>query len=76
MRIHRVPESIKNQDDGEEALMVVAKEVNVLLNKQVDIQKTHRLGKKKSTANTKSRPIIVRFTSHKKETRLYSTNPS
>ena len=72
---HGVPESTKSQDEGKEVLMAVAKKLNLSTDKQVDIQRAHRLRKK--TANPKPRPIIVRFASYKKkETRLCSTNPS
>ena len=38
LRMHSVSESKKSQEDGEEALFAVAQELNVSIDKQVDIQ--------------------------------------
>ena len=38
LRMHSVPESKKSQEDGEKALLAVAQELNVSIDKQVDIQ--------------------------------------
>ena len=65
LRIHGSPETKKKQDDGENIVFELAKELNIDL-KSCDIQRAHRLGKKKKTADAKSRQVIVRFLSYKK----------
>jgi len=57
VRIHGIPESTGSNDDGESAVMNIAKVLNVELN-ATDIQRAHRLGKKKTGPNAKARPII------------------
>jgi len=64
LRLHNIPESEGNRDDGETKLIEVANALNISLNAS-DIQRVHRLGKKRTNA-TKSRSIIVRFQSYKK----------
>ena len=54
------------QDDGEEVVTKVSKALNVELNPELDIQRVHRLGKKKKGPKAKPRPVIVRFASYKK----------
>ena len=44
----------------------MAKALNVELNPELDIQRVHRLGKKKKGPKAKPRPVIVRFASYKK----------
>ena len=44
----------------------VAEALNVKLNSELDIQRVHRLGKKKKGPKTKPRPVIVRFASYRK----------
>ena len=68
LRIYNIPESDSNRDDGESQMINVAKALNVRLD-QNDIQRAHRLGKKKRNAN-KPRPIIIRFQSHKKRNEI------
>ena len=59
------PESKEKQDDGENIVFELAKELNIDL-KSCHIQRAHRLGKKKKTADAKPRQVIVRFLSYKK----------
>ena len=47
LRIHGIPESKNNQDDGEEIVLKIAKSLNVDL-QPCEIQTAHRLGKKPS----------------------------
>ena len=56
------------KDDGETVILNVAKTVGVNL-RPADIQRVHRLGKKKNVE--KPRPIIVRFVSYKKRNELF-----
>ena len=65
LRIHGSPESKEKQDDGENIVFELAKELKIDL-KSSDIQRAHRLGKKKKTADAKPRQVIVRFLSYKK----------
>ena len=69
MRIHGIPESKNNQDDGEEIVLKIAKSLNVDL-QPCEIQRAHRLGKKTTNNISKPRPIIVRFISHKKRNKI------
>ena len=46
IRIHGVPESSENNDDGEDVVKTIAKLLKVDVN-DCDIQRAHRLGKKK-----------------------------
>ena len=46
LRIHGSPESKEKQDDGENIVFELAKELNIDL-KSCDIHRAHRLGKKK-----------------------------
>ena len=69
MRIHGIPESKNNQDDGEEIVLKIAKSLNVDL-QPCEIQRAHRLGKKTINNISKPRPIIVRFISHKKRNKI------
>ena len=71
LRIHGIPESKNNQDDGEEIVLKIAKSLNVDL-QSCEIQRAHRLGKKTTNNISKPRPIIVRFISH--EIRFYLQN--
>ena len=45
LKIHGIPESKNNQDDGEEFILKIAKSLNVDL-QPCEIQRAHRLGKK------------------------------
>ena len=45
----------------------VAEALNVELNPELDIQRVHRLGKKKKGPKAKPRPVIVRFASYRKK---------
>ena len=65
LRIYGSSESKEKQDDGENIVFELAKELNINL-KSCDIQRAHRLGKKKKTADAKPRQVIVRFLSYKK----------
>ena len=49
LRIHGSPESKEKQDDGENIVFELAKELNIDL-KSCDIQRAHRLGKKKENS--------------------------
>ena len=69
LRIHGIPESKNNQDDGEEIVLKIAKSLNVDL-QPCEIQRAHRLGKKTTNNISKPRPIIVRFISHKKRNKI------
>ena len=66
IRILGVAERTDERDDGEEVVAKVAKALNVELNPELDIQRVHRLGKKKKGPKAKSRPVIVRFASYEK----------
>ena len=69
LRIHGISESKNNQDDGEEIVLKIAKSLNVDL-QPCEIQRAHRLGKKTINNISKPRPIIVRFTFHKKRNKI------
>ena len=65
IRIYGIPESQFKADDYDKVIMKIAKELKIKLEDN-DIQRAHRLGKKKKFA-TKARPIIIaRFVSYKK----------
>ena len=66
IRILGVAERTDERDDGEEVVTNVAKALNVELNPELDIQRVHRLGKKKKGPKAKPRPVIVRFASYRK----------
>ena len=63
LRIHNIPEPLTNIEDGEEKVLKLAEALKINLS-SIEIQRAHRLGKKKT--NMKPRPIIVRFQSYKK----------
>ena len=63
-RIHGIQESPNNKDDGEDIVLNIAKILGIELNGN-DIQRAHRLGKKKKSPTAKPRPIIARFVSYK-----------
>ena len=65
IRILGVAERNDERDDGEEVVTNVAKALNVELNPELDIQRVHRLGKKKKGPKAKPWPVIVRFASYK-----------
>ena len=67
LRIHNVPENKETIDDREKILKV-AKCLNVNLQSS-DIQRAHRLGKKRLNSE-KPRFIIVRFVSYKKRNEI------
>ena len=54
-----------SRDDGEEQVMKLATELGINLQAR-DLQRPHRLGKKKVSGAAKPRPIIVHFMSYKK----------
>ena len=72
IRIHGVPESTGNRDDGEMVVLEIAKKLNVNL-ESGDIQRAHRLGWHKKTMR-KPRPIIAKFISYKKRNEICSLN--
>ena len=63
LRIYNIPESDSKRDGGESQMINVAKALNVRLD-QNDIQRAHRLEKKKRNAN-EPHPIRIRFQSKK-----------
>ena len=67
IRIYGITEAQFEADDGEKVIMEIAKELKIQLEDN-DIQRAHRLGKRKKSA-TKARPIIfiACFVSCKKE---------
>jgi len=65
IRIHGVLESKKNKDDGEAVLLDIATALDIEIYGE-DIQRAHRLGKKKKNFTAKPRPTISRFVSYKK----------
>ena len=69
LRIHGIPGSKNNQDDGEEIVLKIAKSLNVDV-QPCEIQRAHRLGKKIINNISKPRPIFVRFISHKKRNKI------
>ena len=75
IRILGVAERNDERDDGEEVVTKVAKALNVELNPELDIQRVHRLGKKKKGPKAKPRPVIVRFASYRKRMEfMYTIN--
>ena len=74
IRIYGIPESNShnNRDDGETSLLKIATALQIDLESK-DIQRVHRLGKRKYSTSAKPRPIIARFISYKKRNQfLYS----
>ena len=69
IRVYGVQETKSTKDDGETVILNVAKTLGVNL-RPADIQRAHRLGKKKKNVK-KPRPIIVRFVSYKKRNELF-----
>ena len=70
IRIHGVAEKLNsNYDDGEEVVADIAAELGIDIN-ECDIQRAHRLGKKKISPGGKPRQIITRFISYKKRNEL------
>ena len=66
--IHGVAEKINsNKDDGDEVVANIDAELGIDIN-ECDIQRAHRLGKKKKSPARKLRQIIARFISYKSET--------
>ena len=65
LRIYGLPESNSTNDDGEEAVLKIAKVLNIDLNSN-DIQRAHRMGRPSS----KPRPVIARFLSYKKRNQM------
>ena len=66
IRIHRVAEKLNsNKDEGEEVVANIAAELGIDIN-ECDIQRAHRLGKKKKSPGGKPRQIIARFILYKK----------
>ena len=65
IRIHGVREKNGNKDDGEEVLLDLAKQLKIELNPN-DVQRVHRLGKKRSTMSARPRPVIARCVNYKK----------
>ena len=68
--IHGVAEKLNsNKDDEEEVVANIAAELGIDIN-ECDIQRAHRLGKKKNSPGGKPRQIIARFFSYKKRNEL------
>ena len=65
-RIHGIQESLNNKDNGEDIVLNIAKILGIELNGN-DIQRAHRLGKKKKSLTAKPRPVIARFVFYKKK---------
>jgi len=63
IRIHGIPESKGKKDDGEEVVVELAEKLGVFI-ESYDIQRAHRLGRKRSL-RAKPRPIIARFVKYK-----------
>ena len=63
IRIHCVPEPQGKKDDGEEVVVELAEKLGVNI-ESYDIQRAHRLGRKRSPL-AKPRPIIARFVKYK-----------
>ena len=72
IRIYRIPESTShnNRDDGETRLLKIATAQQIDLEPK-DIQRVHRLGKRKYSPSAKPRPIIARFISYKKRNQFF-----
>ena len=71
MQIHGIPESTDSvDDDGEKVILKMAKDLNIEL-KDSDIQRAHRLGRKRINPNSRPRPIIIRFVSFKKRNEFF-----
>ena len=66
LRILGIAEALaSSRDDSEEKVIKLATELGINLQAR-DLQRAHRLGKKKVIGAAKPRPIIVRFMSYKK----------
>ena len=74
IRIHGIAESASQKDDGESTLLKLAEVLGITLESS-NIQRAHRLGKKRSSA-AKPRPIIARFVSYKKEANFFLQSPA
>ena len=71
MRIHGISESTDSvNDDGEKVILKMAKDLNIEL-KDSDIQRAHRLGRKRVNPNFRPRSIIIRFVSFKKRNEFF-----
>ena len=71
MRIHRIPESTDSvDDDGEKVILKMEKDWNIEL-KDSDIQRAHRLGRKRINPNSRPRPIIIGFVCFEKRNELF-----
>ena len=76
IRIHGVAEKINSsKDDGEEVVANIAAELGIAVN-ECDIQRGHRLVKKKKSPGSKQRQIIVRFISYQKRNELLHAKKS
>ena len=64
-----------NRDDGETSLLKIATALQIDLEPK-DIQRVHRLGKRKYSTSAKPRPIIAQFISYKRETNFCIQNPN
>ena len=73
LRIHGIPESKNNQDDGEEIVLKIAKSLNVDL-QPCEIQRAHRLGKKPPIAFQNQDQLLYDSFLTKNELRFYSQN--
>ena len=59
MRIYGIPESTDTvDDDGKKVILKMAKNLNIEL-KDSDIQRAHRLGRKRVNPNSRPRPITL-----------------
>ena len=72
LRSYDITLSNSNRDDGESQIMNVEKALNVRLD-QNDIQRAHRLEKKKRNSY-KPRPIMIRFQSNKNVVKFFVLN--
>ena len=73
LRIHGIPESKNNLDDGEEIVLKIAKSLNIDL-QPCEIQKAHRLGKKPPITFQNQDQLLYESSFTKNEIRFYSQN--
>ena len=69
IRIHGVPKNTTEKDDGEEIVKEIAMELGIKL-QDWDVQRAHRLGRKRPNSTRKPRPINARFLNHKTRTHI------
>jgi len=66
VRIFGIPEDYTVEDDGKKQLLKLAGKLDITLQEK-DIQRVHRLGKKKKSKGAKPRGIIAHFVSYAKK---------